>query len=192
MEPVRFKNLTAIVLAGGKSTRMGGVDKSMLPVGGIPMIRHIVRQLELHFAEIIIGGDEDKYGFLGHRVINDAEKFMGPLMGIYSCLKASQNDLNFITACDIPEINTGFLSEMLELSGEADIVMPVKGNDEYEPLHALYRKSVVPVAGSLLMEERLKISDLAGLVKTRFIPFDGRGWYYNINTIDDYKRYASF
>ncbi len=192
MEPGRFKNLTAIVLAGGKSTRMGGVDKSMLPVGGIPMIRHIVRQLELHFAEIIIGGDGDKYGFLGHRVINDAEKFKGPLMGIYSCLKATQNDLNFITACDIPEINTGFLSEMLELSGEADIVMPVKGNDKYEPLHALYRKSVVPVAESLLREERFKISDLAGLVKTRFIPFDGRGWYYNINTIDEYKRYTRF
>jgi hypothetical protein len=58
-------DITAIVLAGGLSKRMGGPDKSMLPVNGLPMIQHIVTQLENHFREIIIGGDEKKYSFLG-------------------------------------------------------------------------------------------------------------------------------
>ncbi|MBN2213316.1 MAG: molybdenum cofactor guanylyltransferase, partial [Bacteroidales bacterium] len=191
MEPVRFENVTAIVLAGGISNRMGGLDKSMLPVRSVPLIQHIVSQLEPHFSEIIIGArDGNKYSFLGHRVITDAIKDLGPLMGIYSCLISSGNDLNFITACDIPDIRIDFIRNMLRFSSEADIIVPVKGIDDYEPLHAIYRKSIVPVAGKLLKERRLKISDLFGMVKTKFIPFDGRGWYYNLNNRDDYYNYT--
>ena len=65
MDRLKFNNVTAIVLAGGKNTRMGGLDKSMLPLRGVPMIRHIVNQLESHFGEILIGADDsEKYGFL--------------------------------------------------------------------------------------------------------------------------------
>lgn len=188
---MKFGNVTAIILAGGKNTRMGGLDKSMLPVRGIPMIRHIVTQLESHFGEILIGGDKGKYDFLGHRIIQDEVKGLGPLMGIYSCLLSSGNDLNFITACDIPDIRTDFISDMLELSAGADIVMPVNGIDDYEPLHAIYRKSVIPAARDLLKEKKLKIAGLFGLVETKFIPFDGRGWYYNLNYRDDYDKYTN-
>lgn len=157
------------------------------------MIRHIVSQLESHFSEILIGGgDPDKYSFTGHRVIPDAVEGMGPLMGIWSSLASSGNDLNFITACDIPDINIDFVRKMLELVEGADIVVPVNGVDDYEPLHAIYRKSVIPVADKLLKEKRLQISGLFGLVKTIFIPFDGRGWYYNLNTRDDYDSYTGF
>lgn len=184
-----FENVTAIVLSGGRSMRMGGLDKSILPVKGIPMISHIVSQLEPHFSEIIIGGDADKYRFLGYRVIPDVSENMGPLMGIYSCLADSGNDLNFITTCDIPLINLEFVVNMLDLSEGADIVTPLKGVDNYEPLHAIYRKSVIPVVERLLSEKCLKISGLFGLVNTKFIPFDGNGWYYNINTRDEYDNY---
>ncbi|MBW6501286.1 MAG: molybdenum cofactor guanylyltransferase, partial [Bacteroidales bacterium] len=162
----------------------------MLPVRGVPIIQHVVRQLESHFTEIIIGGAEDKYGFLGHRVVPDAMEEMGPLMGIYSCLTASGDDLNFITACDIPDINFGFVGSMLGLSEGADIVVPINGVGDYEPLHAIYRKSVIPLADKLLKEKKLKISDLARIVKTRLIPFDGTGWYRNLNTRDDYASYT--
>ncbi len=189
MEPAKFINVTAIVLAGGKNTRMGGVDKSLLPVKGIPMIRHIADQLHSHFSEILIGGDVAKYNFLGYRVIPDVSKGMGPLMGIYSCLLASGSDLNFITACDIPDINISLVSKMLELAADADIVMPVHGEDSFEPLHAIYRKTVIPVARELLDEGRLRIAGLFGVLKTKFIPFDGREWYYNLNYPADYNDY---
>ena len=188
---VRFGNVTAVILAGGKNTRMGGLDKSMLPLRGVPMIRHIVNQLESHFGEILIGADDpEKYGFLGYRIIQDEVKGLGPLMGIYSCLLSSGNDLNFITACDIPDIRVDFISSMLELSAGADIVMPVNGIDDYEPLHAIYRKSIIPAARKLLKENKLKISGLFGMVETKFIPFDGTGWYHNLNYRDDYDKYT--
>jgi len=190
MDPLKFGHVTAIVLAGGRSSRMEGRDKSMLPVRGVPMIRHIVEQLESHFAEIIIGaGETEKYKFLGHRIVTDTEEGMGPLMGIYSCLTASDNDLSFVTACDIPDISFSFIRRMLDISEGADIIIPVSGNDHFEPLHAIYRKSVIPVADSLIRERKFKIAGLFGKVKTRFIPFDGRGWYHNINDMKDYRSY---
>ncbi len=187
--PVRFGNVTAIVLAGGLSTRMEGADKSMLPVNGVPMIKHIVNQLENHFREIIIGGDENKYRFLGHKVVPDEAKGIGPLMGVYSCLARSVTELNFITACDVPEISLEFIEKMIEISEGADIVIPVNESGEYEPLHAIYRRTVLPAAGKMLGEGMLKLSELAGKVETRQISFDGRGWYHNLNYNDDYERY---
>ncbi|MFZ2338377.1 MAG: molybdenum cofactor guanylyltransferase [Bacteroidales bacterium] len=189
LEEPRLADITAIVLAGGKSTRMGGTDKSMLPVNGVPMIKHIVTQLEKHFREIIIGGDEKKYSFLGHKVVPDEASGSGPLMGVYSCLARSDTELNFITACDIPGINQEFIKKMAEISEGADIVMPVSESGGYEPLHALYRRTVLPAAGKMLGEGRLKLSELAGKVKTRYISFDGRGWYHDLNNKDDYERY---
>lgn len=189
---MKFGNMTAIILAGGKNTRMRGLDKSMLPVKGVPMIRHIVTQLESLFGEILIGADNlEKYAFLGHRIIPDEAKSLGPLMGIYSCLLSSGNDLNFVTACDIPDLRIDFISQMLELSEGADIVMPLNGVDDFEPLHAIYRKSIIPAARQLLKENRLKIAGLFGIVETKFIPFDGRGWYYNLNYRDDYEKYTN-
>lgn len=189
VERSRMGDITAIVLAGGKSKRMGGHDKSMLPVNGVPMIQHIVIQLENHFRKIIIGGDEKKYSFLGHKVVPDEASGAGPLMGVYSCLEKSVTELNFITACDIPEINLEFINKMIEISEGADIVMPVNESGEYEPLHAIYRRTVLPAARKQLGEGRLRLTDLAGKVETRYISFDGRGWYHNVNYKDDYERY---
>ena len=190
MNPSRIKNVTAIVLAGGNSSRMKGSDKSMLPVRGVPMISHIVRQLELHFDEVIIGsGDVEKYKFLGHMVVADREKGCGPLMGIYSCLIASETDINFVTACDIPYINISLIRKMLDLSEGADIIVPVSGSDHYETLYAIYKKSVIPFAADLLSEGKFKISGLFEKVETRFIPFDPGTWYHNINYEEDYRNF---
>ena len=134
---------TAIILAGGKSSRMGGTDKSLLPVNGVPLIAYIAGQLEGHFDEILIGAnDPEKYLFLNHRTIPDMEVDKGPLMGICSCLAASASEINFITACDIPEMNVGLISRMIKLSDEADIVMPVGAADKHEPLFEIGRAHV--------------------------------------------------
>ena len=191
MKKTAFGNVTAIVLAGGKSSRMGGADKSMLEVNGIPMIQFIVNQLEGYFDEIIIGANDiEKYRFLGLRVIPDIEQGKGPLMGIYSCLLESGNDLNFITACDIPVMDTGLILKMLNIARDADIVVPVKGENEYEPLYGIYRKSVIHEAEVVLGEGKRKIADLFSRCNTRFIDFNSGDWYHNLNFRDDYLRYT--
>jgi molybdopterin-guanine dinucleotide biosynthesis protein A len=153
------------------------------------MIQHIVNQLGSQFKEILISGDREQYSFLGHKVIPDEAPGRGPLMGVYTCLAASLTELNFITACDIPDISTEFVEKMLEQSEGFDIVMSVSKDNHYEPLHAIYRKTVLPVAVKLLDEEKLQLSALGSLVRTRFVSLEDRGWYHNINYREDYEKY---
>jgi len=183
---------TAIILAGGKGSRMGGVDKGLLPVGGEPLIAHIIRQLEDHFDEVIIGTNEvGKYAFLNRKTVPDDIKDQGPLMGILSCLKASASEVNFITACDIPVMNIRLIRNMINLSAEVDVVMPVAGNDKYEPLYAVYRKSVIRAAEQVLSSPGRRIIELLRHVPVKLIPFDDSQWYQNLNTREELQQYIS-
>ncbi len=180
---------TAIVLAGGKSSRMG-VDKSLLAINGRPMIAQIVRQLEGSFDEVIIGAnDPAKYAFLQHPVIPDVETNRGPLMGIYSCLLASRSEVNFVTACDIPEMNLRLIHNMINLTRDADVVMPVKQGGRHEPLYAVYRKSVAGAAERVLNNNGRRIIEILDHLRVRLIEFNDAGWYQNLNLKDEYATY---
>lgn len=182
--------VTAIILAGGKSSRMGGEDKSLLPINGIPLIQHIVNQLEGHFDEIIIGtNDMKKYSFLNLRVVPDVEKYKGPLMGIYSCLLASKSEVNFVTACDIPKMNIEMINKMVNLSSDVDIVMPVNGGDKYEPLFAVYKKRIIPHIEKIISNSDLRIVELLNYTHYKLLEINDYGWYKNLNAKEDYLRY---
>ncbi|MBM3421372.1 MAG: molybdenum cofactor guanylyltransferase [Bacteroidetes bacterium] len=191
MSNLLFSNAAAIVLAGGKSTRMGGPDKSMLDVNGQPMIQYITAQLKPLFGAVFVGSsDVAKYSFLGLPVVPDKTPGMGPLMGIASCLEASPFDVNFITACDIPVMNAEFIGRLIEAAADADIVIPVRDDGRYEPLYAVYRRGVAGKAEALLGAGEYKISELFSLVNTKYIPFPWGDWYHNINYRDDYLRFT--
>jgi len=181
---------TAVILAGGKSRRMGQ-DKSLLPLNGQPMIGHIAETLESHFDEILIGADDvGKYSFLKRPVIPDQKPDQGPLMGILSCLERSKNDLNFVMACDVPEPDVAFIAEMLSGADGYDIVMPVAENGRYETLFAVYRKSIIPHAKELLAGGKRRMVELFDRVNVKFIEVDETSWQKNLNTQAEYSRYV--
>ena len=184
---------TAIVMAGGGSHRMGA-DKSMLPIAGQPMIETIVRQLRRCFMQIIVSANEvDKYGFLNLPVVRDKAADQGPLMGIASALEASDNEVNFVVACDIPHIDISFVRKMLVEAEEADvdIVVPThKGiNEKYEPLFAVYCKSAIGAINETLSLGKRKISDAFSRCRARYIKLDAADWFTNINTMAEYKEF---
>ncbi len=183
-----MKNKTAIILAGGKSSRMGE-DKSLLPINGKPMIAHIVEQLAPIFDNLIISGnDPEKYKFLNLPIVPDKEIGAGPLMGILSCLQKSKSELNFITACDIPQLDMGFIKKMVQIAEKrgADIVVPVTGKDRYEPLFAVYRRSVIPHAEKVLESGKRRIIALFDHLNVEFIKMSENNWYKNVNTMNEY------
>jgi len=180
-------NAGAIILAGGKSLRMGQ-DKGLLPIGGIPLFRHIANQLSPLFADcLIVANDAELYREAGLHIVPDERPGMGPLMGILSGLSASGHELNFITACDIPTMNPDFISELLKNAEGYDAVIPVTGEDKYEPLFAVYRKTVIPAIRQILDQGGRRIIELMKRVRVRTVPLSGANWYRNINTIEDYK-----
>ena len=178
---------TAIILAGGKSSRMGQ-NKSLMKYNDVPMIEYIYNQLDGKFNEILIGANNaNLYEYLNLKIVEDKITDRGPLMGILSCLEKSGNDLNFVTACDIPEINIKFVEKMLLESEGYDIIMPVTGTDKYEPLFAVYRKSVIKPAEKILNCGKRRITELFKYLNVKLIELPENNWYFNINTLDDYK-----
>ncbi|MEN6374380.1 MAG: molybdenum cofactor guanylyltransferase [Smithella sp.] len=185
-----FFDATAIILAGGKSSRMGR-DKSLLSTNDIPLIEKIASQLEGHFPEIIISAnDMEKYRFLRLPVVPDLEAGKGPLMGIYSALLRSKHEKNFVVACDIPDLDINYVKELIWEANDHQIVIPVWSDGRLEPLFAVYKKSVVGNIKKLLDAGHRKIRLLFELADVKYLPLPDEGkWYRNLNTLEDYQNY---
>ncbi|MFZ2149196.1 MAG: molybdenum cofactor guanylyltransferase [Sedimentisphaerales bacterium] len=182
---------TAIIMAGGGSSRMG-TDKSMLPIKGQSIIEAICEQLRGSFEQILISANEaDKLSFLGFEVVPDKVPEQGPLMGIASALEASANELNFVVACDIPKINLACVNRMLTeaVESQADIVVPTTGDEKYEPLFAIYRKSALQAINKALSSGKRKITDVFTLCTVKHIELDNTDWLVNLNTMADYEEF---
>jgi len=185
-----YLEATAIILAGGKSSRMGR-DKSLLATNDLPLIGKIASQLKDHFPEIIIGAnDMEKYRFLHLPVIPDLEEGKGPLMGIYSTLLRSQHEINFVVACDIPDLDIQYVQELIRQAQDHQIVIPTWSDGKLEPLFAVYRKSVLNEIRNILDTGQRKIRLLFESVDVKYLPLPDEGkWYRNLNTMDDYRNY---
>lgn len=180
---------SAVILAGGQSRRMGR-NKSLLPLHGRPMIAHIADQLRPAFDEVLVStNDAALYAFLGLPIVADEAPGEGPLMGILSSLEAARHDLLFVTGCDIPEMNLAFVRDMLPLTAEHDIVVPVDASGRLEPLFAFYRKSVVPRAREILAAGGRRVTDLFVGPRVASPPVPA-GWLRNLNTPEDYRATA--
>ena len=183
--------MSAIILAGGKSKRMGG-DKALLQVSGLRLIEKIARDIEPYFQEIIIItsiNSVEMYRFLPFPVVTDKEKDQGPLMGLLTGLHASKYPTNFVMACDIPEMNVFFLQKMMAFASAFDIVVPKTGENMFEPLFAFYHKRVIPYIERLLDNGVRKITKLFPLCRVKYISLEGEEWFFNLNTDEDYERY---
>lgn len=181
---------SAIVLAGGKSKRMGQ-NKSLLPVNGTTLLENTISQLKHNFREIIISTDKDNmFRCKGLKTVSDSAPGQGPLMGIMSGLKASENDLNFVIACDIPDININLVRRLLRSAEGYDAVVPVTPDDELEPLFAVYRKQVISKINNVLKSGKRKIRELYKTINVNYIKLDNLDWYTNLNTKEDYENYV--
>ncbi len=185
----RPTHTSAIILAGGKSTRMGQ-DKAFLEINGESSIKRLYKLLSPFFDEIIVSVDSERdIPFTGMKVVRDVKDGHGPLMGIYSAIMASQSQVNFIIACDIPEVNMTLLFELLANSEEHDITVPSFSDGQYEPLFAVYKKSVAHAAKKMLDFHKRRIIEIFPECKTQVIPTPDKSWYINLNTPGDYQNY---
>ena len=180
---------TAVILAGGRSSRMGR-DKSLMEVGGQPLIAHLAAQLRPLFPEVLVSAnDEAKCRFLGLPVIPDLVPDQGPLMGILSSLRAASRDRVLVLAADIPVAEPAFIQDLLGLARQADLVMPVGADGRSEPLFAVYRKSVQTRAEAVLADGQRRVTALLPGLKV-LQPRMPQGWYHNLNTPEDYARFC--
>ncbi len=188
----RTEPTTAIILAGGENTRMGR-EKACLMVHGKTLLQRHCQMFAEHFDEIVISCREPMSCSSSRvKMVVDKEKGKGPLMGIFAGLKASANRLNFIIACDIPDVDLSVLRRLFSESADCDIVVPSFKKDRIEPLFAIYRKDVALLAQDLVGQGILRVSELFDRCKTKNLRFHKNDWYFNLNTPGEYGRYLNY
>lgn len=188
-------DISCIILAGGKSLRLGH-DKVLETIGNKSLLEQAVSSVDSLSREIVIvtAGERTLPQFTGYqklKVVSDILPGRGSLGGIYTGLVTSGSFYNLVIACDMPFLNKSLLSYMIEVSKGFDFVIP-RVNDQFEPLHAVYSKNCVAPAELILKQGRKVIIELFDFVKVRYLEaeeidrFDPRHLsFFNINTRED-------
>jgi molybdopterin-guanine dinucleotide biosynthesis protein A len=166
------KNISCIVLAGGKGLRFGQ-DKALEIIGNRSLLERVVFHLSFLNSDILlVTAPNQSYPQLGGyprlRAVTDIYVNKGPLGGIYTGLKASDSFYNLVVACDMPFLNQALLRYMLQISAGFDLVVPRLG-DMVEPLHAVYSRACLAPIESLLQQGNLSVIQLFTLVKLRYV-----------------------
>ncbi len=179
------KDITGIILAGGKSSRMKS-DKGLLTLNKSLFIEHIINALTPLVNNIIIVSNSSHYDEFGYKRVNDLIKDSGPVAGIYTGLKNSKTEYNLILSCDIPQIKTEVL-EMLIIHADinSDIIQ-IESQGKTMPLIAMYKKDCLIPFKDLLDrgEKRLRVAVAQLNTKTITIDSEMDQYVENINTIE--------
>lgn len=191
--PLGTENLTAFVLAGGKSTRMGA-DKAFLELAGRPLITHAAALAAAVAPQVKIVADSQKFGAFGE-VVPDIFADRGPLGGIHAALQASQTELNLVLGVDLPFVEARFLQFLIAQASACDAVVTVPFAAGYfQTLCAIYRKSFSALAERALAEGRNRVDAIFSETKVRIISeqeLAGENFqasmFRNLNTREDWE-----
>jgi molybdenum cofactor guanylyltransferase len=186
-----MESVSAIILAGGQSRRMGQ-DKALIDFRGRPIIAHVIDTLrELSNDVIVVSNRSSVVDSFGARVVPDYEPPAGPLGGIAAGLSVMRHELAIVVACDMPFLNSPLLRYLIEQAAEADaVVMQIE--DNFEPLHAVYRRACLTAINQHLAAGDRRVISFYADVRVRSVPEinwrtldpDGRSTA-NLNTPDD-------
>jgi molybdopterin-guanine dinucleotide biosynthesis protein A len=187
--------VTGIILAGGKSSRMGH-DKGLLELGGRKLAEIAAGNLSHICSDIIISANDPAYQQFGYRVIPDIHTGIGPIGGLYSALSASKTSLNLVLSVDLPFVNKGLLEYLVSRVEDYQAAVPVSGNNYYEPLCAVYDRSVLSVIEKCIEDQEYKMQRfldkvyLNKIVISDNLPFFTPHQFLNLNTTDDFSAAA--
>lgn len=183
--------LSAFILAGGQSSRMGA-DKAFVEIEGQPLIARMLGLARTIDLEPRIVGSTDKFrGYAG--VIEDRFAGCGPLGGIHAALRASPNELNLMLAVDMPFVSPEFLLYLADqaTANRALVTVP-RAEGHWQPLCGIYRVAFADVAEQALRDGKYKIDPLFRRVQVCAIEEDelrDRGFtpaiFRNLNTPED-------
>jgi molybdopterin-guanine dinucleotide biosynthesis protein A len=177
-------------LAGGGSRRMGR-DKALLPVAGKSLIEYVLSQFGDRFGEILISVSKpENFGFLPHRLVVDEQPGKGPMMGIQSALRVSAYPKSFVISCDIPEVDLALVESMVAKAGACEIVLPISPGGRFEPLFAVYSRSIRPRMTQLLKKGETSLLPLFPRCRTETITLKNSARFKNLNTPQEYADFV--
>lgn len=181
-------DLTAILLAGGKSRRMG-CDKAMLPFEGGTLLEWQIRKLrQLHLEQILISGGG--YCVPGAQTVPDIFPDCGPIGGIYSCMQQAHGSACLVLSVDTPLVPVSVLEKLCEkhLSGDSEITILRTKDGDIEPLIGIYNTGIAELLLQQIRAQNFSVRHLVRLVSTAFFDVDDELACFNCNRPEDYQR----
>jgi molybdenum cofactor guanylyltransferase len=189
--------VTGVVLAGGRSRRMGR-DKAFLPFGPgllIERVIEVVQQVTAHV--ILITNAPEQYQRFGLPMFSDVIAGAGSLGGIYTGLISAKAPYSLCLACDMPFVKASFLRFLCDTASEADVLVP-RDTTDYQPLCAVYSQACREPIRHQIEARRLKITSffdqvrvrvIGGNILARYDPSDTM--FFNANTPEEYEKARS-
>ena len=185
--------VTGVLLAGGKSRRMGE-DKRHLAVGEQTLLERGLAVLQSTFREVLVVIAQDSPPLsIDARVVRDLVPDCGSLGGLYTGLTQATTPYIFVAACDMPFLNQTVIAQFTNRRATADIVI-AKLDDRLHPMHALYSKRCLPALEQMIRARQLKIQEIVSqsslriryVTETDLLTIDPSGHsFYNVNTMAD-------
>jgi molybdenum cofactor guanylyltransferase len=185
--------VTGVLLAGGKSRRMGE-DKRYLAVGEQTLLERGLEVLQSIFCEVLVVIAQDSPPLsIDTRVVRDLVPECGSLGGLYTGLTQATTPYIFVVACDMPFLNQTVIAQFTNRRATADIVI-AKLDDRLHPMHALYSKRCLPALEQMIRARQLKIQEIVSQSSLRvryvtevdLLTIDPSGHsFYNVNTMAD-------
>lgn len=164
----KIKDVTGVILAGGKSLRYG-TNKALVKIDGIPLIERVINVMGSLFRHLIlITNTPDEYSYLKLPMHEDLIKGLGPIGGIFTALMTIRNEAGFFVACDMPHLNRDLIHHMVEVQYDFDAVVP-RTQEGTEALHALYGKRCLPPIKRLIDSSQYQIFRFFPKVSVRYV-----------------------
>ncbi len=193
---------SGLILAGGRSTRFGGAEKSLFMINGKRMICRVIDALSPVVDEIVISvRDEHQMSLLapfvgGRGFALDETRGIGPLSGVYAGLRRARGEYVAVVACDMPLISGAAIGLLFDLADGHDAAVPAHEGGFIEPLHAVYRREPMleAVKKSIMAGERKISAPLKRLSDVVYVPDDeirkvdpALKTFLNVNRAEDMK-----
>lgn len=191
---------TLAILAGGKATRLGGINKALIEIEGETIISKIHSTLSPICKEVIIISNQSQPDYrIPAKIHPDIIENCGPLGGIHSALHHSSNEIVLVVSCDMPFISINIANQLIDAyiknQPKVDAVVPTL-NGFNEPLLAVYNKRLSTKISEILSDRKgHRITDLLDKCKTIKVEIEASPEniksFTNINTFDDYNTFTS-
>jgi molybdopterin-guanine dinucleotide biosynthesis protein A len=159
--------LTGIILAGGKSSRMGR-EKGLLEIHGKQLISYGIDLLSMYTDRILISSGNPDYQTFRLEMVPDSVTGQGPAAGLAAALKKSTTTWNLIIACDLPFLEPALIDSLLENSDHNQVVIPVHG-DVQEPLAGLYHQTCAEDFESAVSSGNLALHKILLTMKVHYL-----------------------
>jgi len=182
-------DITAVILAGGKASRMEGLDKGLVKLANKALIEYVINTIQQHVDQILISANRniDQYQQFGFPVISDDKnEYNGPLSGICEALKRCNSKYLLVLPCDCPFIEVDIIEKLYKSAekNNSDVVL-IHDGQFLQPLFSLISKNALPSLEECIAAKNFKVKQWMTEQKHSIIKDNRTMMFFNINNKND-------